>query len=213
MILCEEVTGLTKREGTVMDKTIQDKLGILRKYITPPKQEPQKYFTRDYEGERRDAERARENERIKKTVPEAPPDVSVDNNIQEARKMNPLQFKDTVKNHGKWDYKRSDPKYENFGNFNYGAAGRAQLENWPLPEKAKDGFLRRAAGFYQQLTDRGKFKSDPADPEATYREASQKIPNLIMKPLGPPPHGDHPEDQEQIQKGIDYYHNLTRSKK
>jgi hypothetical protein len=38
---------------------------------------------------------------------------------------NPFAFKSTVDDQGRWDYKRRGRQYENFGNFNYGAAGTA----------------------------------------------------------------------------------------
>lgn len=35
--------------------------------------------------------------------------------------MSGMEFFEAVKTGGEWDYKQLDPKYENFGNFNFGA--------------------------------------------------------------------------------------------
>jgi hypothetical protein len=37
----------------------------------------------------------------------------------------PEWFRSQVTDFGPWDYKRQDSKYEDFGNFNYGATGAA----------------------------------------------------------------------------------------
>jgi hypothetical protein len=50
-------------------------------------------------------------------------------------------FYDQVRNKGPWDYKQQSPLYQSYGNFNYGAAGRAA----GIP----DYVLRRGAGAAQ----------------------------------------------------------------
>ena len=54
-----------------------------------------------------------------------PSGVSVQSNIKEARNMSSRDFYNAVKSGGKWDYKQQGSQYENFGNYNYGATGRA----------------------------------------------------------------------------------------
>lgn len=53
-----------------------------------------------------------------------PPGVSLAQNAETAEhhKRDLFWFANTVKEHGPWDYKRLDRQYEDFGNFNYGAA-------------------------------------------------------------------------------------------
>ena len=85
-----------------------------------------------------------------------------------------------VRNGGNWDYKQKGSQYEDFGNFNYGATGRAV----GIPAQ----ILKRGAGWAQ--TRAGTSKKDWG------------------KPLGSPPHGDDPADQKQIQRGIDYHDSL-----
>ncbi|HUD42450.1 MAG TPA: RHS repeat-associated core domain-containing protein, partial [Dokdonella sp.] len=58
-------------------------------------------------------------------VPKAPAGVNVDKNIAQAGDMSPFEFRNHVKNKGPWDYKQLDGEFEPFGNFNYGATGRA----------------------------------------------------------------------------------------
>lgn len=83
---------------------------------------------------------------------------------------------------GKWDYKRLEPvgAYEEFGNFNYGATGRAL----GFPREV----LLRAAGFVQVLE--------------SLRTGRRHGPG---SPLGDPPYGDFPEDQGPILRGSEYY--------
>ena len=69
-------------------------------------------------------------------MPQAPPDVYIDGNIRRAEQHRPAGpitaydaanwFKSMVTHKAEWDYKRIDRvKYEDFGNFNYGATGAA----------------------------------------------------------------------------------------
>ena len=110
-------------------------------------------------------------------VPPAPKGESVDKNIEEARK-HPLEgewFKNKVRNGHDWDYKQVDRAYSNFGNFDYGATGRAA--GFP------SNFLLRMAGWAQRRA--GTAKADCS---------------LLTSP-----YCDDPHDQEMIQRGIDYF--------
>jgi hypothetical protein len=123
--------------------------------------------------------------------PEAPPGVSLRDNMRESAKhYNPLWFRNQVKKGGPWDYKQQGNQFEPFGNFNYGATGRA---NGYLFDAQ---FLLRMAGA-AQISD-GTSRPEWGDP--------------AMSPLGvpyrhrgTPPYGDDPEDQRWIQLGIQYY--------
>lgn len=81
-----------------------------------------------------------------------PPGANVDQNMKEAEshKLNILWFHDQVHNKGPWDYKQIAKKYDDFGNFNYGATGRA-------------------AGFSEDtlLRQRGGRRSKPVIPSQT----------------------------------------------
>lgn len=112
-------------------------------------------------------------------VPTRPADADVDANMNEAAEMwpNPVAFRDTVKDGAKWDYKRRARRYENFGNFNYGATGTA----WGFPAE----FLKWMAG-------RAQLNRNTSTPEW------QKYGGLL------PPYGDDPVDQEWIERGIEY---------
>ena len=133
-------------------------------------------------------------------VPEAPPGVSVNWNIRVSRWMRPVTytdpllslylFKKTVGNKMPWDYKQygwtmtdtgqlgSSP-FQDFGNFNYGAAGAA----WGIPLNV----LQRAAGYAQDA-------------------AGTSTPEWGHWYQGPP-YGDDPEDQILIIEGYEYYTN------
>jgi hypothetical protein len=109
--------------------------------------------------------------------PQAPPGASVDRNIKTARFMSPIDVYKSVRNHGPWDYKQRGHAYEGFGNFNYGAVMAAN--GWG-PE-----VIKRGAGWAQQ-------QAHTSNPK-------------FGNPLGGSPYGDDPNDQRQIQRGIDYY--------
>lgn len=93
-----------------------------------------------------------------------------------------MWFKQQVTHRGPWDYKRLTPdlRYENFGNFNYGATGAA-------------------AGF-DALTlhsEAGKVQAIPLGMSSKPAEWGQ--------PYGNYPYGDEPKDAAQIAAGIAYY--------
>jgi hypothetical protein len=127
-------------------------------------------------------------------VPVAPPGVDVNKNISEAREQrrhatNTLNvsgehrwFYNQVKNKGPWDYKQQGKQYQDFGNFNYGAAGIVIFDGTTL--------LREAG--------RAQIAAGTSKPEWGY-------PGSRVNPLGgKPPYGDDPADQALIQKGIAY---------
>jgi RHS repeat-associated protein len=144
-----------------------------------------------------------------------PPNVSVDNNIKLAETLydqwsmrgnsepgsnaasasminynRPKWFEQQTGDHGPMDYKwlTTDMRYDNFGNFNYGAVGAAI-------HFSADTLLK-VAGWVQQQgahADLGRGTAPSSLLEA-YRGAG-----------GVAPYGDKPGDQIQIQNGIDYY--------
>lgn len=118
------------------------------------------------------------------SIPTHPADADVDANMREADGMwpNPFAFRDAVSDYGRWDYKRRGRQYENFGNFNYGAAGTA----WGFSAET----LKRWAGKAQMQ----KHNSNPAWQKYGGRYNSHML----------PPYGDDPVDQQWIQRGIDY---------
>jgi type VI secretion system secreted protein VgrG len=123
--------------------------------------------------------------------PEAPPGVSVRENIKESAKhFDPRWFRDQVKKGGPWDYKQQGRQYEPFGNFNYGATGIAN--GYPFDEE----FLLRMAGA-AQIKD-GTSKPGWGDPAMSWL-------GLPYRSRGTPPYGDDPEDQKWIKFGVEYY--------
>jgi RHS repeat-associated protein len=117
-------------------------------------------------------------------VPLSPPGASCSNNIAIAQNNSLGQknsgaywFYKQVRNKGPWDYKQQGSQYQDFGNFNFGAAGSAF--GFPSP------ILLRGAGWAQQ-------------------QAGTSSPQW-GSPFGAAPYGDDPADQSMIQKGIDYF--------
>lgn len=115
--------------------------------------------------------------------------ISLDNNIKEAKGMSFMEWKNSVKNKGKWDYKQKDKNLSDFGNFNYGATGAAMLDGnspLPVPQSAAEQILLRGAGYAQ-----GEAGTSKEEWGNWYEDA---------------PYGDDPADQDIIQEGIDYYY-------
>jgi len=110
-------------------------------------------------------------------IPQTPEGVNIDDNIKEAENMHLFTWVNKVREDGEWDYKTQGREYEEFGNFNYGATGRAV--------GFSEDTLLRAAGAVQKLTN-------------TSREE-------WGEPWGEPPYGDDPSDQEMIKRGVEYY--------
>lgn len=115
-------------------------------------------------------------------TPSAPPGVSIHSNMCEAelhRGLGGLDwFYSQVRLGGPWDYKQQGRQYADFGNFHYGAVGKAL----GLPES----MLLRAAGWAQGQSG----------------NSSPKFGNW----WGQPPHGDDPQDQQMIKEGINFYY-------
>lgn len=129
-------------------------------------------------------------------MPVAPPGASVDANIAETeQRVDPFWFRNKVRNKGPWDYKQRGRKYADFGNFNYGACGKA----FGFSELT----LRNEAGIAQIAAGTSK----PAWPGDWGRPGPHLYPEL-----GIPPYGDAPEDQYWIGQGIDYYFQTLFSK-
>ena len=102
----------------------------------------------------------------------------------------PEWFKQQTGDHGPMDYKylTTDMRYDDFGNFNYGAVGAAI-------HYSADALLR-VAGWIQQ--------------KGQYAYLGQgKAPANFLQALagagGEYPYGDKPGDAIQIQNGVDYY--------
>lgn len=122
-----------------------------------------------------------------KQYPSAPPGVSLDENLEFAKSQKAYfsikgrgfllsWFYTQVRNKGEWDYKKGQPQYESFGNFNYGAVGTAA--------GISEAVLLRAAGAAQSLAGTSQAEFDKWWSEA--------------------PYGDDPVDQVWIKAGIDY---------
>ncbi|WP_133820702.1 RHS repeat-associated core domain-containing protein, partial [Tahibacter aquaticus] len=117
-------------------------------------------------------------------IPAMPPGVDLKKNIADASGMWPLGFRNAVKNKGPWDYKQQGAQYQDFGNFNYGATGRATgFGNEMLLCQA--GRAQVAAGT--SLPGWGT-------PGST-----------AMCIGGTAPYGDDPADQAMIKQGMDYF--------
>lgn len=119
-------------------------------------------------------------------VPLAPPGVSLDENIKRAEgSWDPFWFYDQVRNKGPWDYKQRGHDYADFGNFNYGATAKA----FGFPDQV----IYRMAGWAQQKA--GNSRAE------------------FGNPLGLPPFGDDPHDQEMIDAGMRFRANRCRSRR
>jgi hypothetical protein len=114
-------------------------------------------------------------------IPPHPPSASVDDNIRTVNGKGLDWFYNQVRTGGPWDYKNvyNDHLYDDFGNFNYGAAG---LNLDPGNPAYDDTFFLEAAGLAE----------NPSNPE--WFQGS-----LI------PPYGDDPQNQFWIQQGMLYY--------
>ncbi|QHB60299.1 type IV secretion protein Rhs [Ralstonia solanacearum] len=118
-------------------------------------------------------------------VPPSPPGVDIVQNMSLAKsKINPVWFRNMVKNKGPWDYKQQGSIYQDFGNFNYGATGKS-------------------FGFYRQIllqeAGRAQQAAGTSRPEWGYPPSSRW--DIYG---GQPPYGDDPGDQEQINNGVNF---------
>jgi RHS repeat-associated protein len=112
-----------------------------------------------------------------------PPGVDLWANMRTASSevgFNLVKFKGLVQNGGRWDYKQLGRQYEAFGNFHYGAVGRAA----GIPEAV----LLRAAGWAQREAGTSK----PYWGHPWVRGGSESF-------------GDDPIDQSWIKAGFRYY--------
>lgn len=117
-------------------------------------------------------------------TPVGPEGVSVDENIATADGKTPFWFRDQVRNHQPWDYKQRGREFQGFGNYNYGATGRAL----PLPT----GILEREAG-------RAQVAAKTSKPE--WGTPGPRIPPVF----GGGSFGDDPVDQYWIAEGARYH--------
>lgn len=111
-------------------------------------------------------------------LPKGPTGASIDENISEILGWNIfsiIPFVKAVNTHQRWDYK-DQGLYEDFGNVNYGATGRAA----GIPR----AILQAGAGLAQ-------YKDGTHKPEYGSFFSST--------------FGDDPKDQEQIKLGMDYF--------
>jgi hypothetical protein len=124
-----------------------------------------------------------------KLPPHTPPGANVDQNMKEpeSHKLNFLWFYDQVHNKGTWDYKQIANEYDEFGNFNYGATGRAA--------GFSEDTLLRAAGWAQVHA--GTSQSDWGIPINRVE--------ALLGIGGKAPFGDDPNDQVWIKPGFEYY--------
>jgi putative RNase toxin 44 of polymorphic toxin system len=114
-------------------------------------------------------------------IPTHPSNVKVTDNINQAAQHNDglagdLWFYSQVTNFGPWDYKRQDPAYDDFGNFNFGATGPAVGFDADM--------LLRGAGAKKWWESKG---------------------SPYGVPWGGPPYGNQVGKQAWIQDGINYY--------
>lgn len=91
-----------------------------------------------------------------------------------------------VKHKAPWDYKRIDMKYEDFGNFNYGATGAAV------------GFNK-----VQLHSEAGKVQAIPTGMNEKPKEWGEPAGRAWGK--GEYPYGDEPKDAVQVAAGVNYY--------
>jgi hypothetical protein len=104
-----------------------------------------------------------------------------------SHKRDYLWFYRQVHNGGPWDYKQIDPKYDNFGNFLYGATGKAA--------GFTEATLLRAAGWAQVHA--GTSRPEWGNPVNLFE--------ALLGVGGREPFGDDPEDQRWISYGFSYY--------
>ncbi|MFP5221703.1 MAG: polymorphic toxin type 44 domain-containing protein [Acidobacteriota bacterium] len=140
--------------------------------------------------------------------PELPPGVDLAENASRAENIkNPLEFYHLVKGKGDWDLKQQGSQYEPGGNFHFGVVSNA----YGIPRR----IAKMGAGAYQIYMDTSapewggpdKNWTGDYDPE-TMRESEpffQKYKGVLFSP-----HGDDPRDQEQIDKGYEYYDNFLK---
>lgn len=129
-------------------------------------------------------------------VQQTPPNVDIEANMRRAKMHRPhgfgTAFSDAqwfytmVRNKGEWDYKQHGRQYEAFGNWHYGAVGRAiGFSDLDL--------LRRAGGAQIEA---GTSKPEWGKPSSIYLD------RYGLFATGT--YGDDPRDQEWIKRGIEH---------
>ena len=124
-------------------------------------------------------------------VPAKPAFVKIPNIMKQNAQMNYTNWYNAVRNRP-WDFKQirnlndfgipeKQSQYEDFGNFNYGMTAAQQ----GIPRQVA---LRGAGWAGQKAIGKNFFQA-------------------AATALGPPPYGDDPADQSQINAGYDYYVN------
>jgi hypothetical protein len=81
---------------------------------------------------------------------------SKDNQFNVAKRAVEAWFVNKVRPGGDWDYKKTDPQFDAFGNFNYGAVGSVFWD---------EDTLIRGAGALKAIRTRGKFGSPFEGPD------------------------------------------------
>jgi len=109
-----------------------------------------------------------------------PPNADMCQNKRMAKRMSPYDFYEAVRAGGIWDYKRLNPKYEKFGNYNFGYVAAA----FGLPQE----FAKFGAGMYQV-------------------KQSIMNPKLDFRPDWYATYFDDPRDQRWIDEGYKDYFN------
>jgi RHS repeat-associated protein len=129
------------------------------------------------------------------TVPKAPTGISLTDNVQQAynNRLNPLWFPSMVRSNGAWDYKSTHGiDSADFGNYNYGATGKASGYS--------SNTLKGAAGLVQQFE---KYKNIFVGRESAI--PTKGVPFLVD------PNGDavdslgFSKDQYMIEQGFSSY--------
>ncbi len=93
-----------------------------------------------------------------------------------------------------WDYKRIDPKYQAFGDFNFGATGAATT-------LFTENTIQRMAGWAQQRHP----EQGPGDGGRPGSLMHIVIDNFLGRKGGQAPYGDYKWEQDLILRGIAYY--------
>lgn len=164
-------------------KSIANIISILKDKSNLLAQQQAQEFVRDVDSAQLVLVNAKELAWLK-YYPYAPPDVSLDNNMVEAKNQSKLPFVFPfyswfylkVRNKGDWDFKQGQPQYESFGNFHYGAVGTAA----GIPAQV----LLRLAGAAQSV--------------------AGTTSDNFNKWWSESPYGDDPVDQVWIKAGIEY---------
>jgi RHS repeat-associated protein len=125
-------------------------------------------------------------------VPQKPNFVSLSKIMGLNQKMSVSDWYNSVRNRGIWDFKQirnlddlgrpeKQSAYEKFGNFNYGLTAAQQM----IPRE----IALIGAGWAGQ------------------RAIGKNFLEAVLGAIGPAPHGDDSDDQQQINAGYDYYTN------